>query len=137
MHGNQVCVPDATLLPVGIGRLYPAAGRMAAAGRLRGGEEAAPVPGRDEGRHVLRVSGDDRISGTGPSPAGVEPVPGREPRDLRLRQELEADVIGDTTSEGRQLPEEPVGAGVVGVDERVAVRRPRLDDIDRRPRKLG
>ncbi|MEO3867447.1 SDR family NAD(P)-dependent oxidoreductase [Nonomuraea sp. B12E4] len=29
MHGNQVCVPDATLLPTGIERLYPASGAMA------------------------------------------------------------------------------------------------------------
>jgi enediyne polyketide synthase len=33
MHGNQVCVPHATLLPVGIERLYPS-GRLAA-GELR------------------------------------------------------------------------------------------------------
>ncbi|SDI18061.1 type I polyketide synthase [Nonomuraea jiangxiensis] len=29
MHGNQVCVPDATLLPTGIERLYPASGALA------------------------------------------------------------------------------------------------------------
>jgi enediyne polyketide synthase len=28
MHGNQVCVPDATLLPAGIERLYPAGPRL-------------------------------------------------------------------------------------------------------------
>lgn len=33
MHGNQVCVPDATLLPSGIDRVYPAG--KAAPGRLR------------------------------------------------------------------------------------------------------
>ncbi|HEX6472690.1 MAG TPA: type I polyketide synthase [Streptosporangiaceae bacterium] len=35
MHGNQVCVPDATLLPQGIERVYPAGARLAAAGELR------------------------------------------------------------------------------------------------------
>jgi enediyne polyketide synthase len=30
MHGNQVCVPEATLLPTGIERLYPASGAMTA-----------------------------------------------------------------------------------------------------------
>jgi enediyne polyketide synthase len=31
MHGNQVCVPDATLLPAGIERVHPGGGRLAAA----------------------------------------------------------------------------------------------------------
>ncbi|WBB80694.1 type I polyketide synthase [Micromonospora sp. WMMD882] len=35
MHGNQVCVPDATLLPQGIERVYPGGDRLAAAGELR------------------------------------------------------------------------------------------------------
>ncbi|PZF93708.1 type I polyketide synthase [Micromonospora deserti] len=35
MHGNQVCVPDATLLPVAIERLYPAGPRMGVDGPLR------------------------------------------------------------------------------------------------------
>lgn len=35
MHGNQVCVPDATLLPVGIERVYPGGAALAAAGELR------------------------------------------------------------------------------------------------------
>jgi enediyne polyketide synthase len=35
MHGNQVCVPDATLLPAGIERVYPGGDKLAAAGSLR------------------------------------------------------------------------------------------------------
>ncbi|MFI6066634.1 type I polyketide synthase [Micromonospora sp. NPDC051227] len=35
MHGNQVCVPDATLLPAAIERLWPAGERLAEAGTLR------------------------------------------------------------------------------------------------------
>ncbi len=35
MHGNQVCVPDATLLPTGIERVYPGGGKLAAAGDVR------------------------------------------------------------------------------------------------------
>jgi len=35
MHGNQVCVPDATLLPAGIARVYPGGDKLAAAGSLR------------------------------------------------------------------------------------------------------
>jgi enediyne polyketide synthase len=35
MHGNQVCVPDATLLPIGIERLYPMGELPAAVGHLR------------------------------------------------------------------------------------------------------
>ncbi|WP_214410487.1 type I polyketide synthase [Sphaerisporangium fuscum] len=35
MHGNQVCVPDATLLPVGIERVHPGGAALAEAGELR------------------------------------------------------------------------------------------------------
>ncbi|HEX2315708.1 MAG TPA: type I polyketide synthase [Thermomonospora sp.] len=36
MHGNQVCVPDATLLPVGVERVYPGGRRLdTAVGELR------------------------------------------------------------------------------------------------------
>jgi enediyne polyketide synthase len=35
MHATQVCVPDATLLPQGIDRLYPAGPRLAGTGEVR------------------------------------------------------------------------------------------------------
>jgi enediyne polyketide synthase len=35
MHGTQVCVPDATLLPTGIARLYPGASKLDGAGEVR------------------------------------------------------------------------------------------------------
>jgi enediyne polyketide synthase len=35
MHGNQVGIPHATLLPQGIDRVYPGGAKLAAAGRLR------------------------------------------------------------------------------------------------------
>ncbi|GAB7045919.1 type I polyketide synthase [Catenuloplanes indicus] len=35
MHGNQVCVPDATLLPAGVDRIYPGGEKLAAAQGLR------------------------------------------------------------------------------------------------------
>ncbi|BCJ41158.1 polyketide synthase [Actinoplanes ianthinogenes] len=35
MHGNQVCVPDATLLPVGVDRIYPGGEKLTAAQGLR------------------------------------------------------------------------------------------------------
>ncbi|GID70534.1 polyketide synthase [Actinoplanes cyaneus] len=35
MHGNQVCVPDATLLPVGVDRIYPGGEKLTAARGLR------------------------------------------------------------------------------------------------------
>jgi enediyne polyketide synthase len=35
MHGTQVCVPHATLLPTGVARLFPAASRLAGAGEVR------------------------------------------------------------------------------------------------------
>ncbi|OPG11560.1 SDR family oxidoreductase, partial [Microbispora sp. GKU 823] len=35
MHGNQVCVPDATLLPTGVERLWPGGPGLAEAGELR------------------------------------------------------------------------------------------------------
>jgi len=35
MHGTQVCIPDATLLPVGIEKVYPGGAALAAAGELR------------------------------------------------------------------------------------------------------
>ena len=35
MHGNQVCVPDATLLPAAVGRIHPGGEKLAAARELR------------------------------------------------------------------------------------------------------
>ena len=35
MHGNQVCVPDGTLLPAGIERVYPGGAKLVAEGELR------------------------------------------------------------------------------------------------------
>jgi enediyne polyketide synthase len=35
MHGNQVCVPDGTLLPAGIERVHPGGARLAGAGQVR------------------------------------------------------------------------------------------------------
>ncbi|MGW0594449.1 type I polyketide synthase [Streptosporangium sp. NPDC002607] len=35
MHGNQICVPDATLLPTGIERIHSGGAALAAAGELR------------------------------------------------------------------------------------------------------
>ncbi|MDN3354735.1 type I polyketide synthase [Actinomadura sp. DC4] len=35
MHGNQVCVPHATLLPIGVDRIYPAGDGVAEAGGVR------------------------------------------------------------------------------------------------------
>ncbi|MFC5827036.1 type I polyketide synthase [Nonomuraea insulae] len=35
MHGNQVCVPDATLLPTGVDRIYPGGPALASEERLR------------------------------------------------------------------------------------------------------
>ncbi|MGK5552264.1 SDR family NAD(P)-dependent oxidoreductase [Actinomadura kijaniata] len=35
MHGNQVCVPHATLLPVGVERIHPAGDRLAGVGEVR------------------------------------------------------------------------------------------------------
>ncbi|MFC7545989.1 SDR family NAD(P)-dependent oxidoreductase [Plantactinospora sp. GCM10030261] len=35
MHGNQVCVPDATLLPAGVDRIHPAGEKLSAATDLR------------------------------------------------------------------------------------------------------
>ncbi|GID33052.1 type I polyketide synthase [Paractinoplanes brasiliensis] len=35
MHGTQVCVPDATLLPAGVTRIHPAGARLGGEGRFR------------------------------------------------------------------------------------------------------
>ncbi|MFF0174084.1 SDR family NAD(P)-dependent oxidoreductase [Micromonospora profundi] len=35
MHGNQVCVPDATLLPIGVERIHPAGEKLTGRGELR------------------------------------------------------------------------------------------------------
>ncbi|HET8642991.1 MAG TPA: type I polyketide synthase, partial [Pseudonocardiaceae bacterium] len=35
MHGNQVCVPDGTLLPAGIERIYPGGAKLTGAGEVR------------------------------------------------------------------------------------------------------
>jgi enediyne polyketide synthase len=35
MHGNQVCVPDGTLLPAGIERVYPGGAKLAGTGEVR------------------------------------------------------------------------------------------------------
>ena len=80
MHGNQVCVPDATLLPAGIERVYPTGGRVrsgqvryCATERSRDGDtyvydiavrtEAGAVVERWEG---LRLRAVRRTGGRGP-----------------------------------------------------------------------
>ncbi|MCP2336068.1 type I polyketide synthase [Actinomadura rupiterrae] len=53
MHGNQVCVPDATLLPTGIERLYPAGPRASGTGELR---YRATERYRDGDTHVYDIT---------------------------------------------------------------------------------
>ncbi|RFU38798.1 SDR family NAD(P)-dependent oxidoreductase, partial [Actinomadura logoneensis] len=81
MHGNQVCVPDATLLPTGIERLHPAGDRASGEGVLRycaterhrdGDTYVYDIAVRDsEGRVVerwdgLRLQAVRRTDGSGP-----------------------------------------------------------------------
>jgi enediyne polyketide synthase len=53
MHGNQVCVPDATLLPVRIDRMHPGGDKLAAADKLR---FTATERFRDGDRYVYDVA---------------------------------------------------------------------------------
>jgi len=53
MHGNQVCVPDATLLPIRIDRLHPGGDRLADADELR---YCATERARDGDRYVYDVA---------------------------------------------------------------------------------
>jgi enediyne polyketide synthase len=53
MHGNQVCVPDATLLPTGIDRIHPGGPALASAERLR---YCATERGRDGDTYVYDIA---------------------------------------------------------------------------------
>ncbi|WP_213451354.1 type I polyketide synthase [Rhizomonospora bruguierae] len=53
MHGNQVCVPHATLLPAGIDRLYPAGPELSAATGLR---YCATERGRDGDTYTYDIA---------------------------------------------------------------------------------
>jgi enediyne polyketide synthase len=53
MHGNQVCVPDATLLPSGIERVYPGGAGLADAGELR---YCATERGRDGDSYIYDIA---------------------------------------------------------------------------------
>ncbi|WP_412543685.1 type I polyketide synthase [Longispora sp. K20-0274] len=53
MHGNQVCVPDATLLPQGIERVHPAGERMSGTEELR---YCATERGRDGDTYVYDIA---------------------------------------------------------------------------------
>jgi enediyne polyketide synthase len=88
MHGNQVCVPDATLLPVRVDRLQPAGTRMATGGQLRycatershdGDNYVYDIALRDEtGRVIERWSGLHlrAVRKTGPEGPWVAPLLG-------------------------------------------------------------
>ncbi|MEU4578859.1 type I polyketide synthase [Nonomuraea sp. NPDC023979] len=53
MHGNQVCVPDATLLPTGVDRIHPGGPALAAHDRLR---YCATERGRDGDAYVYDIA---------------------------------------------------------------------------------
>ncbi|MEV0401515.1 type I polyketide synthase [Actinoallomurus sp. NPDC050550] len=124
MHGNQVCVPDATLLPTGIERLYPAGDRASGEGALRycaterlreGDTYVYDIAVRDaDGRTVerwegLRLQAVRRTDGRGPwAPALLGPFLERAVEDLL---DLDAAVAVE--------PDEPGGPGA-GVDARRA-----------------
>lgn len=57
MHGNQVCVPDATLLPAGIDRIHPAGPRMSGTEELR---YCATERSRDGDNYVYDIALRDR-----------------------------------------------------------------------------
>ncbi|RMI31999.1 SDR family NAD(P)-dependent oxidoreductase, partial [Actinomadura harenae] len=116
MHGNQVCVPDATLLPTGIERLYPAGDRASGTGVLRycatererdGDTYVYDIAVRDaEGRTVerwegLRLQAVRRTDGRGP---WVPPLLGSY-----LERTVE-DVLGLKAAIAVE-PDEPGGSG--------------------------
>ncbi|XVQ84270.1 type I polyketide synthase [Microbispora siamensis] len=53
MHGNQVCVPDATLLPTGVERVHPCGSALARAGEVR---YCATERGRDGDTYVYDIA---------------------------------------------------------------------------------
>lgn len=53
MHGNQVCVPDATLLPTGVERVHPGGPALAGAGEVR---YRATERGRDGDAYVYDIA---------------------------------------------------------------------------------
>ncbi|GAA4197026.1 type I polyketide synthase [Streptosporangium oxazolinicum] len=53
MHGNQVCVPDATLLPTGVERVHPGGPALAGAGEVR---YRATERGRDGDAYIYDIA---------------------------------------------------------------------------------
>lgn len=135
MHGNQVCVPDATLLPVAVDRIHPApatsaAGvRYCATERLREGDTYIyDIAVRDDtGRVVerwegLRLRAVRKRDGRGPWPAPLlGPYLERRLEDM-IGVRLEIAVHPDGMADGSRDGPNGVPAGTPG---HVAARRSR------------
>jgi enediyne polyketide synthase len=126
MHGNQVCVPDATLLPAGIERLYPAGDRLSGDQELR---YCATERSRDGDTYVYDIVLRD---GTGTAIErwdglrlhAVRKRDGRGPWSVPLLAPYLERTVEDLTGTRVAVGVEPDGTEPAGRDY-VAVRRAR------------
>ncbi|MEU6077879.1 type I polyketide synthase [Micromonospora sp. NPDC047074] len=118
MHGNQVCVPDATLLPAGIERLHPAGSRLTEAEELR---YCAEERSRDGDTYVYDIalrSGDGTVveRWEGLRLRAVRKNDGRGPWVAPLLGSYLERAVGDLVGGGVAVAVEPAPADQGGQD---------------------
>ncbi|MFF5179677.1 SDR family NAD(P)-dependent oxidoreductase [Micromonospora sp. NPDC000316] len=145
MHGNQVCVPDATLLPVAIERLYPAGPRLGTEGSLR---YCATERERDGDTYVYDIalrtgSGEVVERWEGLHLRAVRKKDGRGPWVAPLLGSYLERTLGDLIGATVAVAVEPNAEGGDGDRDALAVGRALGHavslryDSDRRPEKVG
>jgi enediyne polyketide synthase len=125
MHGNQVCVPDATLLPQGIERLYPAGPRMSGDQDLR---YCATERSRDGDTYVYDIalrttSGEVVERWEGLRLRAVRKKDGRGPWVAPLLGSYLERTLGDLVGASVAVAVEPDGPTVPGRTDPVQTRR--------------
>ncbi|MEV4483215.1 type I polyketide synthase [Micromonospora coxensis] len=145
MHGNQVCVPDATLLPVAIERLYPAGPRMGVDGELR---YCATERERDGDTYVYDIAlrtaeGEVVERWEGLQLRAVRKKDGRGPWVAPLLGSYVERTLGDLIGAAVAVAVEPDGDADAGDRDALAVGRALghavslRHDADGRPEKVG
>ncbi|MGB2567016.1 type I polyketide synthase [Micromonospora citrea] len=145
MHGNQVCVPDATLLPVAIERLYPAGARMGVDEPLR---YCATERERDGDTYVYDIAlrtgtGEVVERWEGLHLRAVRKKDGRGPWVAPLLGSYVERTLGDLIGAAVAVAVEPDGEADAGDRDALAVGRALghavslRRDPDGRPEKVG
>ncbi|HEY0636181.1 MAG TPA: polyketide synthase dehydratase domain-containing protein, partial [Pseudonocardiaceae bacterium] len=122
MHGNQVCVPEGTLLPAGIERIFPGGAELARAGEVR---FCATERSRDGDTYVYDIAVRDR-EGTvverweGLRLHAVRKKDGGGPWVAPLLGSYLERSLGDLVGADVHVAVEPHGTEALGVEERRA-----------------